>query len=29
MKSEAEQGFLHESAFDNKTLKTFIKFRIC
>jgi len=28
MNSVLEQGFLHESAFDNNTLKTFIEFRI-
>ena len=30
MKSVVEQGFfLHEFAFDNKALKTFVEFRIC
>ena len=28
-KSVVEQGFLHDFAFDNTTLKTFNKFRIC
>jgi len=29
MKSVVEQGFFYEFAFDNKALKTFVKFRIC
>jgi len=29
MKSVVEQGFFHEFAFDNKVLKTFVKFQIC
>jgi len=29
MKSVVEQGFFHEFAFDNKALKTFVKFWIC
>jgi len=28
MKSVVEQGFLHEFAFDNEVLKTFVEFRI-
>jgi len=29
MKSVVEQGFFHEFAFNNKVLKTFVKFWIC
>jgi len=29
MKSFLEQRFFHEFVFDNKVLKTFVKFRIC
>jgi len=29
MKSAVEQGFFHKFAFDNKTLKTSVEFRIC
>jgi len=29
MKSVVKQGFFHKFAFDNKALKSFIKFRIC
>jgi len=29
MKSVVEQGFFHEFTFNDKALKTFVKFRIC